>query len=102
MPASVFISFGHGDIKPTDWLDKLNLYFAPMRLRKSIELFFFDNFEKLTSLERFEFDQIRALTDDLQTANSRSLAVVTENPELLSMVPRAQKLKQHLNFWLNK
>ena len=66
------------------------------------ELFFFDNFDKLTGLERFEFDQIRALTDNLQAANSRSLAVLNENPELFSMLPSAQKLKQHLNFWLNK
>lgn len=67
------------------------------------EKFFFRYHSQLTNAERFEFDQIRAITEGpLQTGNRRILEVIENNPALLDLVPQMTALRQHLVFWLNK
>jgi hypothetical protein len=35
---SLFISYAHVDMKPTDWLERLTLYLAPLRKRGDVEI----------------------------------------------------------------
>ena len=67
------------------------------------EQFFFRQFAALTEPERFEFDQIRALTEGpLAGANRSILEILEHNPALLDEVPLLVDLQQHLVFWMNK
>jgi hypothetical protein len=38
MAPSLFISYGHGDLKPFDWLERLKLYLAPLRRQDAVKL----------------------------------------------------------------
>jgi TIR domain len=67
------------------------------------EKFFLRYHSQLTEAERFEFDQIRAITEgSLQKGNRKILELIENNPKLLDLVPQITGLRQHLVFWLNK
>ena len=77
------------------------------RLQKRISLqyekLFFRYYAELTPDERFEFDQIRAMTEGpLYQGNRRTLDLIERHPELLAEIPALLDLRQHLVFWLNK
>lgn len=53
--------------------------------------------------ERFEFNQIRAITDGpMHKGNRAILEILDRNPALLEEVPLLDDLRTHLVFWLNK
>jgi hypothetical protein len=67
------------------------------------EKFFIRFYTQLTTEERFEFDQIRALTEGpLVQGNKAILQILESHPELLDELPILVDLQQHLVFWLNK
>jgi hypothetical protein len=67
------------------------------------EKFFFKYFSELTDDERFEFEQIRAMTEGpLCTGNRRIVQLIDQNPRLIEEIPGLMDLRQHLVFWLNK
>lgn len=67
------------------------------------EKFFLQYHSQLTEAERFEFDQIRAITEGpLQMGNRKILELIENNARLLDLVPQMTDLRQHLVFWLNK
>jgi len=67
------------------------------------EKFFFQYFPELTEREKFEFDQIRAITEGpLNNGNRRIVEILEEVPELLDELPALTDLRQHLVFWVNK
>lgn len=67
------------------------------------EKFFFKYHSQLTETEKFEFDQIRAITEGpLQMGNRRVLEIIESDPAILDAVPQMTALRQHLVFWLNK
>jgi hypothetical protein len=67
------------------------------------EKFFIRYYPKLTREERFEFDQIRALTEGpLVKGNQAILQTLEDHPALLDEMPMLVDLRQHLVFWLNK
>jgi hypothetical protein len=77
------------------------------RLNKRIDLeyekLFFRYYGELTSEERFEFDQIRAMTEGpLYEGNRKILGLLEAHAELLEQIPALLDLRQHLVFWLNK
>lgn len=67
------------------------------------EKFFFKFYAEMTNAERFEFDQIRALTTGpLYTGNRAILETIGRCPVLLDEFPILVDVQQHLVFWLNK
>lgn len=67
------------------------------------EKFFFRYYSRLNEEERFEFDQIRAMTEGpLQLGNRNILKIIEANPAILEIIPQMTALRQHLVFWLNK
>jgi hypothetical protein len=67
------------------------------------ERFFFRYYGLMDEEERFEFDQIRALTDGPLHDNNRSiLDTIEANPGLLDELPILAALRLHLIIWLNK
>ncbi len=67
------------------------------------EKFFFRYYSWLNEEERFEFDQIRAMTEGpLQLGNRNILKIIEANPAILEIIPQMTALRQHLVFWLNK
>jgi hypothetical protein len=67
------------------------------------ERFFFKYFERLDRDERFQFDQIRAMTEGpLHDGNQTILRTLERFPELMEEIPSLLALRQHLVFWLNK
>lgn len=67
------------------------------------EKFFIRYYARLTRTERFEFDQIRALTEGpLVQGNKAVLEILEEHPDLLDKMPLLVDLRQHLVFWVNK
>jgi hypothetical protein len=67
------------------------------------EKFFFKYFPELTDEERFEFDQIRAMTEGpLFNGNRRIVELLEKFPDLTDDIPELMALRQHLVFWLNK
>lgn len=74
-----------------------------IRSELEYEKFFFQCFPGLTGPEKFEFDQIRGITEgQLQRGNRRIVEILAELPELLDEIPTLTELRQHLVFWLNK
>jgi hypothetical protein len=76
-----------------------------LQIRSSLEYekFFFKYFPQLTREERFEFDQIRAITEgSLHDGNQKILDLLDRHPGLLEAIPELEDLRQHLVFWLNK
>jgi hypothetical protein len=67
------------------------------------EKFFFRYYDKMTDEEKFEFDQIRAITEGiLFDGNHAILGILNQYPELLDEILDLVALRQHLVFWLNK
>jgi hypothetical protein len=67
------------------------------------EKFFFRYYDRLNDAERFEFTQIRAMTEGpLQNGNRNVLEIIECAPAILDAIPATKDLRQHLVFWLNK
>lgn len=67
------------------------------------EKFFFRYYDKLIAEEKFQFDQIRAITEGpLYHGNLRMLTVIQQNTQVLDEIPALVDVRQHLVFWLNK
>ena len=67
------------------------------------EKFFFRYYDEMSPEEKFEFDQIRAITEGpLSGGNRAILEILNNHPELFDEIPVLMLLQQHLVFWLNK
>lgn len=67
------------------------------------ENFFFRHYGKLNDEERFQFDQIRAMTEGpLHDGNENMLSVLESHPQVFEEIGALTALRQHLVFWLNK
>ena len=67
------------------------------------EKFFYRYYEQMTEEEKFQFDQVRAMTEGpLYDGNRSILEILNQNSELLDKIPALTLLRQHLVFWLNK
>lgn len=67
------------------------------------EKFFFRYYEQLNGEEKFQFEQIRAMTDgSLHEGNQKILQIIEQHPQVLEEIPALTDLRQHLVFWLNK
>lgn len=67
------------------------------------EKFFLRHHAELIAAERFEFDQMRAMTEGpMHDGNRAMLEVLEQQPALLDALPGMTALRQHLVFWLNK
>lgn len=67
------------------------------------ERFFFRYYERMNEEERFEFNQIRALTEGpLHDSNRSILDIMEKNPGIRDELPILAALKLHLIVWLNK
>ena len=67
------------------------------------ERLFFRYCERMDEEERFEFDQIRALTEGPLHDNNRSiLDIIEKNPGIRDEIPILAALRLHLIVWLNK
>jgi len=76
-----------------------------LKLRGGLEYenFFFRYFSDLNDEERFQFDQLRAMTEGpLHYGNQKMLDVIEKQPRVLEEIPALADLRQHLVFWLNK
>ena len=74
-----------------------------VRDRLQYEKFFFHYFHDMNRDEKFEFSQIRAITEGpLYESNSKVLDLLSTNPSLFDQVPTFAELQQHLVLWLNK
>ena len=74
-----------------------------IRDRLEYEKFFFRYYDQMSDEEKFEFDQIRAMTEGpLYDGNRAILDVLNQQSRLLDAVPALVDLRQHLVFWLNK
>lgn len=74
-----------------------------VRNEMEFEKFFFRYYQQMDEAERFEFDQIRAITEGpLLEGNQSILTILNDNTQLLDKVPALTDLRQHLVFWLNK
>ena len=70
---------------------------------QTFESLFLRCYGKLNSEEKFQFDQIRAITEGpLYGDNKRILGIIEEHPELIEHVPRLADLRDHLALWVNK
>jgi len=71
--------------------------------RMEYEVFFFHYYDRMNVIERFDFKQIRAITEGtLHNRNRNTLQILNDNPALLDAGPALTDLRQHLVFWLNK
>jgi hypothetical protein len=78
---------------------------ARLEIKDSLqfEKFFFRYFSSMNTEERFEFDQIRALTEGpMYKGNLAIVETLNQNPDAFVALPRLADLQQHLVFWLNK
>jgi hypothetical protein len=67
------------------------------------EHFFFRHFPSLTPEEKFEFDQIRSITEGLlYPENLKVVDALYEYPVLIKELPLLSELQRHLVFWINK
>lgn len=67
------------------------------------ENFFFRYYGKLNDEEKFQFEQIRAMTEGpLHDGNQKMLSIIEGHPQVLEEIPALAALRQHLVFWLNK
>jgi TIR domain-containing protein len=76
-----------------------------LRVRGNLEYenFFFRYFGDLDREERFQFWQIRAITEGpVYGGNREMLSVLEKSPEIFEQIPALADLRQHLVFWLNK
>jgi len=76
-----------------------------LRVHEGLEYenFFFRYYAKLNGEEKFQFDQIRAMTEGpLHDGNQKILNIIEGHPQVLEEIPVLTALRQHLVFWLNK
>lgn len=76
-----------------------------LKIREQLEFenFFFKYYKKLNSEEKFQFDQIRAMTEGpLYQGNQKIVQLIEANLQVLKEVAEIGDLRQHLVFWLNK
>jgi hypothetical protein len=67
------------------------------------EGFFFQYYDQLTNSERFEFRQIRAITETtLQMRNRETKKILEDNSALIDAIPDLNTLRIHLEVWINK
>ena len=67
------------------------------------ENFFFRYYGKLNDEEKFQFEQIRAMTEGpLYEGNQNLLRIIEQHPQVVEEIPALADLIQHLVFWLNK
>ena len=67
------------------------------------EKFFFRYYPELNEEERFQFEQIRAMTEGpLYEGNRRVLETIERHPQVMDEISELADLRQHLVFWLNK
>jgi hypothetical protein len=67
------------------------------------ERFFFRYYSRLNKEEKFQFKQVRAITEGpLHDGNTAILQVIERVPRVLDEVPSLLDLQQHVVFWLNK
>jgi hypothetical protein len=71
--------------------------------RLSYEKLFFRYYDRMDAEERFEFLQIRGVTQGtLQERNRDTLRILNEHPDLLAVLPALEALRKHLVIWVNK
>ncbi len=71
--------------------------------RLQYENFFFRYYGKLNDEEKFQFEQLRAMTEgSLHDGNQTILQIIERHPQVLDAVPTLADLRQHIVFWLNK
>jgi hypothetical protein len=71
--------------------------------RLEYENLFFRYYGNLNDDEKFQFEQIRAMTEGpLHDGNETILRIIESNPQLLEEIPSLEDLRQHIVFWLNK
>jgi len=64
---------------------------------------FFHNYDQMNEEEHFVFSQIRAYTEGPMAENNQLLLdLITHNPKILTEIPLANELRNHLVIWLNK
>lgn len=76
-----------------------------LRIKENLqyEKFFFRYYVQLNEEEKFEFEQIRAITQGvLYKHNQKILDILNEHPQAFAEIPTLEDLQQHLVFWLNK
>jgi hypothetical protein len=76
-----------------------------LKVKENLEYenFFFRYYGKLNDEEKFQFEQIRAMTEGpLHDGNQKILSIIEGHPQVLEEIPRLVALRQHLVFWLNK
>lgn len=67
------------------------------------EDFFHEYYDQMTKDELILHQTIRSYTSEvLKEYNQSALTLLKKNPELLSLIPRLQELKSHLELWLAK
>jgi hypothetical protein len=76
-----------------------------LKIKQDLEFehFFFRYFDDMDVGEKFDFQQIRAITEgQLHSGNETLLRLIESQPEIIESVPQLADLRQHLVFWLNK
>jgi hypothetical protein len=66
------------------------------------EKFFFRYYSQMNEEEKFDFDQVRAITGVIYEGNQKIQTILDQYPELLQAIPELVALRQHLTLWLNK
>jgi len=67
------------------------------------EKYFSYYFEQLSDEEKFVFDQIRSMTEvGLYENNQKTVEILKNNPEIITLIQGTKELREHLEFWLNK
>jgi hypothetical protein len=71
--------------------------------RLEFENLFFQYYSQMNDIEKFQFEQIRAMTEGpLHDGNEAILRILEGHPQLFEEIPSLEVLRQHLVFWLNK
>jgi hypothetical protein len=85
--------------------DLVEMIEGRLRFKNNLEYenFFFRYYGQLNGEEKFQFEQIRAMTEGpLHEGNQKILQIIEQHPEVLEEIPALTDLRQHLVFWLNK
>lgn len=71
--------------------------------QQQFELFFQSYYSKMNEQEKFVCQQVRAFSDTgLFKNNAAVLTLIEQNPEVIQIIPLANKLSEHLHVWLDK
>jgi len=85
--------------------DLIQMMIKRLNIKEMLEYenFFFRYYGKLNEEERFQFEQMRAMTEGpIYGDNQAILKIIEQHQEVIDEVPELADLKQHLVFWLNK